>query len=82
MAINLPDGVEIKDLESNYRIAASEYSRAQQRARRLDLVDKNRLWEAINARFPKYQILPETNHVSYVKNNYLRLYTRWVSLQH
>lgn len=71
MAIKLPDGVELKDLESNYRIAASEYSRAQQRARRLDLVDKNRLWEAINARFPKYQILPETNHVSYVKNNLL-----------
>lgn len=71
MAIKLPDGIELKDLDEHYRIASAEYSKAQQRARRLDLVDKNRLWEAVNAKFPRYQILPETNHVSYVKNNIL-----------
>ncbi len=71
MAIKLPDGIELTTLDEHYRIASTEYSKAQQRARRLDLVDKNRLWEAINAKFPKYQILPETNHVSYVKNNLL-----------
>lgn len=71
MAIKLPDGVELKTLDEHYRIASTEYSKAQQRARRLDLVDKNRLWEAVNAKFPRYQILPETNHVSYIKNNLL-----------
>lgn len=71
MTIKLPDGIELKDLDEHYRIASAEYSIAQRRARRLDLVDKNRLWEAINAKFPRYQILPETNHVSYVKNNIL-----------
>lgn len=71
MAIKLPDGIELSTLEEHYRIASAEYSKAHQRARRLDLVDKNRLWEAVNAKFPRYQILPETNHVSYVKNNIL-----------
>lgn len=71
MAIKLPDGVELTTLDEHYRIASTEYSKAQRRARRLDLVDKNRLWEAVNAKFPRYQILPETNHVSYIKNNLL-----------
>lgn len=71
MAIKLPDGVELTTLDEHYRIASKEYSKAQRRARRLDLVDKNRLWEAVNAKFPRYQILPETNHVSYIKNNLL-----------
>jgi dsDNA-binding SOS-regulon protein len=35
------------------------------------MVDRNRLWEAMGVKFPPYQILPETNHVSYVKNNIL-----------
>jgi hypothetical protein len=42
----------------------------------LDATDRGRLWEAIGAKFPSYQILPDTNHVSYIKNNLLAsLYT-------
>lgn len=71
MPIKLPDNIEIGDLDQNYRIASTEYTKVMNRMQRLDLTDKNRLWEAVAAKFPKYQILPETNHVSYVKNNIL-----------
>jgi hypothetical protein len=71
MPITLPDKLELSQLDDNYRIASSEYFKAARRARRLDLADKNKLWEAVSAKFPTYQILPETNHVSYVKNNLL-----------
>jgi hypothetical protein len=67
----LPEGITIQNLSENFRIANSEYSAAFNRARKLDLADRNKLWQAIAVQFPKYQILPETNHVSYIKNNLL-----------
>jgi hypothetical protein len=39
--------------------------------RLLDATDKGDLWKSIGSRFPAYQILPDTNWVSYVKNNIL-----------
>lgn len=69
--INLPKGVTLANLRDNYSVAGREYSKAHKRAQKLDLADNNELWRAVNAKFPKYQILPETNHVSYVKNNIL-----------
>ena len=72
----LPDGVTLSQLDSNYRVAAVEYRRAQQKAAKLDATDKGRLWEAIGAKYPPYQILPDKNDVSYVKNNiFASLYT-------
>ena len=67
----LPSDITLEDLSDNFRIASTEYTRIINRLMRLDMADKNRLWEAVAAKFPKYQILPETNHVSYVKNNIL-----------
>lgn len=69
--IQLPEGVTLTDIAENYQVAANEHSRIMKRARMLDMADNNRLWEAIAAKFPNYQILPETNHVSYIKNNIL-----------
>ena len=67
----LPKGLTLGKLNEMFSIARSEYSKAHARARRVDMLDRNKLWESINARFPKYQLLPQTNHVSYVKNNIL-----------
>ena len=67
----LPEDVTVQQLYENFRIANTEYSAAFKRAKKLDLADRNKLWQAINVQFPKYQILPETNHVSYIKNNLL-----------
>ena len=42
----------------------------------LEQIDSGDLWKAIKAKFPAYQILPDTNFVSYVKNNIVAsLYT-------
>lgn len=67
----LPDGVTLEQLKTNYDIARRQYRKAFKRARILDATDSGYMWEAIKAKFPKYQILPDTNHVSYVKNNLL-----------
>ena len=67
----LPEGVCIEKLVEYFNIGKSGYSAAQRRARKLDATDRGKLWEAVRAAFPKYQILPDTNYISYVKNNIL-----------
>lgn len=37
----------------------------------LDATDRGELWKALKAKFPPYQILPDTNLITYVKNNIL-----------
>ena len=59
-----------------------EYAKAFARARRLDALDRGKLWDALRAKFPKYQLLPQSNHVSYIKNNILAsIYTVGKSAQ-
>lgn len=69
--VELPEGVTIEKLNEYFNIGKAEYSSAQRRAQKLDATDRGKLWEAVRAAFPKYQILPDTNYVSYVKNNIL-----------
>lgn len=45
------------------------YSKEHTKIRTLDLVDNGQLWKALGAKFPPYQILPDTNFVTYVKSN-------------
>jgi hypothetical protein len=69
--LSLPQGITIEMLKENYDTALSQYAPAFKRALILDATDKGRLWKALSVKFPQYQILPDTNHVSYVKNNLL-----------
>lgn len=63
-------------LKSNYEIGKQYYAKDHKRMRLLDATDKGDLWKAVNAKFPPYQLLPDTNFVSYIKNNLLAsLYT-------
>lgn len=79
---NLPEGVTAAQLNTYLGCARSEYTKAHQRAKRIDALDRNKLWEAIQAKFPKYQLLPQTNHVSYIKNHILAsIYTVGKSAQ-
>lgn len=74
--ISLPEGLTLKMLKEYHDEAAQEYLAAHRRMRILDGTDKNRMWEVIGAKFPDYQILSNTNHVSYVKTNILaNIYT-------
>lgn len=69
--VELPEGFTMAQLTTMLNTDRAEYSKAHQRAKRVDALDRNKLWEAIAAKFPKYQLLPQTNHVSYIKNNIL-----------
>lgn len=65
----LPEGVTLEMLRDNRSVAAVEYQPVFARARKLDAADSGDLWKAVQAKFPSYQILPDTNYVSYVKDN-------------
>lgn len=69
IGVKLPENVQFSKLLEYLTVDRTEYSKAHKRARRVDALDRNKLWEAINSKFPAYQLLPQTNHVSYVKNH-------------
>lgn len=63
-------------LKEKLDICNQYYARDVKRMRMLDMVDSGDIWKAIDAKFPPYQILPDTNKVNYVKENILAsLYT-------
>ena len=61
--------VPITKLREQFDLCKSQYAKEHRRMQVLDLTDRGGLWEALGAKFPSYQILPDTNHVSYIKNN-------------
>ena len=61
--------VELKTLKENFDLAQSQYAPVFRKLRLLDAVDKSKLWQVIGAKFPDYQILPDSNWVAYMKNN-------------
>jgi hypothetical protein len=61
--------VPITKLREQFDLCKSQYTKEHKRMRVLDLTDRGGLWEALGAKFPSYQILPDTNHVAYIKNN-------------
>jgi len=64
---------ELAELKS---IMITQYAPEHRRMLLLDSIDKTEFWKAIGAKFPGYQIKPDSNFVSYVKENLLAsLYT-------
>lgn len=61
--------VELSTLKRNYDIAYSNYGKIHRKMKLLDAADRSRLWQAISAKFPKWQIQPDSNWVSYIKSN-------------
>lgn len=58
-------------LRSLYDLCVPHYAKEHRRMRLLDAVDRGELWSALRAKVPNYQILTDTNFVSYVKQNIL-----------
>lgn len=56
-------------LKEYYDIAKAQYAPEQKRIKLLDAVDSTDVWKAMKMSFPKHQILPDTNYVTYVKSN-------------
>lgn len=67
----LDDKKLLERIQENFRIAKLEYQKPFARARKLAATDDGSIWTVINAKYPEYQIMPDTNDVSYVKNNIL-----------
>lgn len=66
----------LERLKEKYDIGRQYYGRVHKKMRLLDSTDNGEMWKALHAKFPPYQLLPDTNYVSYVKNNLLAsLYT-------
>lgn len=61
--------VPITKLREQFDLCRQQYAKEHRRMQVLDLTDRGGLWEALGAKFPPYQILPDTNHVAYIKNN-------------
>lgn len=69
--ITMPEGITLQMLKEKHDLATTHYTKAMKKARLLDGADRGRLWEVIGAKFPKYQILTDSNHTAYIKNNLL-----------
>ena len=61
--------VPVTKLREQFDLCKAQYAKEHKRMQVLDLTDRGGLWEALGAKFPPYQILPDTNHVAYIKNN-------------
>lgn len=61
--------VPVEKLHEQFNLCRGQYEKEHKRMRVLELTDRGGIWEALGAKFPSYQILPDTNHVAYIKNN-------------
>lgn len=67
----LPEGITFETLRENWETCKTQYTPIRERMILLDLVDSGKLWTKLCAKFPQYQISPDTNHVNYIKENVL-----------
>ena len=67
----LPAGIKIQDLLDFFDMANSEYAPVRKRMQLLDGADRSELWSVLTAKFPKYQVLPETNYINHIKESLL-----------
>lgn len=63
--------INVDKLKGFYDLARNQYEKAHKRMMLLDSVDRGDFWAAFKAKYPSYQILPDTNFVNYVKSNIL-----------
>lgn len=56
-------------LYQDFTTMQSKYVREHKKMRVLDAIMQGDMWRALGAKFPKYQILPDTNDVAYIVNN-------------
>lgn len=70
------DNKVVRECRGYWERCAPLYSRAIKKIQLLDATDNGDMWRALKAKFPNFQVLPDSNWVSYIKNNILAsLYT-------
>lgn len=65
----LPEGVCLQGIKDRIKDTDSRYTRVLERMRILDGTDRGKLWDVVAAKFPKYQLTPDSNWVNYIKEN-------------
>ena len=65
----LPEGVCLNDIKEKIKDTNAHYTKAIQRMRILDGADRGKVWDVVRAKFPSYQLTPDTNWVNYIKDN-------------
>jgi len=59
----------IAKLKEYWDIMLQYYGPEHKKMRLLDMMDRGDFWKAVKQSFPKYQLLPDTNDIAYVKSN-------------
>ena len=65
----LPEGVKLSHVKEQIKNTDSQYTKVLERMRILDGTDRGKMWDVIKARFPRYQLTPDSNWVNYIKEN-------------
>ena len=65
----LPEQVTLESVKNRIKDTESQYTKVVERMRLLDGTDRGQLWASIKAKFPKYQLTPDSNWVNYIKEN-------------
>lgn len=65
----LPEGVSLQCIKDRIKDTDTKYTKVLERMRILDGTDRGKMWDVVKAKFPKYQLTPDSNWVNYIKEN-------------
>ena len=65
----LPEGVCLSHIKDVIKDTDSQYTKVLKRMQMLDGADRGKLWDVVKAKFPKYQLTPDSNWINYIKEN-------------
>ena len=65
----LPKSITLESVKHKIKDTDSRYAKVLQRMRILDGADRGKLWDVVKAKFPKYQLTPDSNWINYIKEN-------------
>jgi hypothetical protein len=65
----LPECLKLETIKNKIKDTDSRYTKVLERMRILDGTDRGKLWDVVQAKFPKYQLTPDSNWVNFIKEN-------------
>lgn len=65
----LPKGVSLECVKDKIKDTDTRYGKVLERMQILDGTDRGKMWDVVKAKFPKYQLTPDSNWVNYIKEN-------------
>lgn len=67
----LPDDYDLEDILADWDTCTQEWAQDHKTMRLLDAADSGKFWEVVSAKFPAYQIKPDSNYINYTKEHIL-----------